>query len=299
MATIDLNRIGVFVRVVESGSFSGAARLLEIPGSSVSRAVAKLERELGVRLLQRTTRKLRLTDAGRQFYRRMQAVLSEAEAATRALRSGDAATRGIVRISAPVGFASPQFSSIIAALLRRHPELVIDLSLTNRVVDLVADGIDLAIRGGVLPDSSLVARRIAGGDLGVFAAPSYVERRGSPRRPNDLSRHDCLTYRGRNGKLHWRLLGPSGDTTVAVSGPIVCDDMSFLLEAACAGLGLALLPIHLAESATRTGALVRVLPRFRFAASGLYLVWPSQQLVPARVIAAREFLIAELSELFN
>jgi len=300
MATIDLNRIGVFVRVVEARSFSAAAKQLGLPASSVSRAVANLESALGVRLLHRTTRRLSLTDAGQQFFSRMQTVIAEADDATRAVSGFASDPRGVVRITAPPGLGGRELPRIIARILQRYPGLVLELMLTNRLVDLVGEGIDLAIRGGQLVDSSLVARKVSRSEIGVFAVDAYLERRGRPRRPSDLRRHDCLSYGGRGGKLPWRLRGPDGEQTVTVSGPVVCDDMWFLREACAAGLGVALLPLEVAT--VPDGAmppLVRVLPRYSFSGGGMYVMWPSQKLVPARVAAVREALIAELGALFG
>ncbi len=298
MTTIDLNRIATFVRVVEAGSFTAAARQLGVPPSSVSRAIANLEWELGVRLLHRTTRKLGLTDGGQHFFQRMQTVIAETEEATRAITGLATEPRGLVRITAPPGLGAQQFPVIIAKVIRRHPGLVIELKLTNRVLDMVGEGIDLAVRGGVLEDSSLVARKVAASELGVFASAAYLERRGRPRRPADLAHHDCLVYGGREGKLPWRLTGPRGEQTVSVSGPIICDDMIFLRDAAVAGLGLALLPVEITTAATKSGRLERVLPRHGYQGGGIYLVWPSTRLVPARVLAVREMLIEELSGIY-
>jgi DNA-binding transcriptional LysR family regulator len=298
MTTVDLNRIAAFVRVVEAGSFTAAARVLGVPVSSVSRAVSNLETELGARLLHRTTRKLNLTDGGQHFFQRMQTVIAEAEEATQAVTGFAADPRGVVRITVAPGLGGRHLPGIVGRILGRYPGVVIELKVTNRVLDLIGEGIDLAIRGGMLTDSSLVARKVAVSELAVFASPAYLERRGRPRRPADLARHDCLSYGGRDGKLPWRLTGPNGEQTVTVSGPIVCDDMIFLREAAIAGLGLAMIPAEVTTDAVEAGQLVRVLPRHSFASGGIYLVWPSQKLVPARVVAVRERLIEELTALY-
>lgn len=295
MARIDMNRIGVFVRVVESGSFTAAAAGLRVPTSSVSRAIARLEEELGVRLLHRTTRKLSLTDSGQHFFARMQAVVLEAEEATAAVSGLATAPRGVVRLTAPVDLGLRQLPAIIVKLIDRYPGLVIELRLTSRRLDLVEEGIDLAIRGGRLEDSSLVARKIGSTDLGIFAAPSYLQRRGTPRRLADLSRHACLVYGGRGGSMPWRFTGPRGEESVAVSGPVVCDDMLFLHEMALAGTGLVVMPVPSAADDVEAGRLARVLPRHRIEGGGLYLVWPSRRLVPARVTLVRELLAAELA----
>lgn len=299
MATIDLNRIGVFVKVVEEESFTAAARALGIPTSSASRAVSRLEEELGVRLLNRTTRKLHLTDGGQHFFQRMQAVIAEAEEATQAAVGFAAEPRGAVRLTAPVDLGLQQLPAIVKKIVERHPGLTIELLLTSRRVDLLEEGIDLALRGGRLEDSALVARRIVSSELGIHAAPDYLRRRGRPRALADLPRHDCLTYGGRRGKFPWRLTGPRGEETVSVSGPVVCDDMLFLREMALQGVGLALLPVQSVAADVKAGRLVRVLPRYAITGGGLYLVWPSRTLIPPRVVAVRELLAEELGRLIT
>ncbi|HMJ09871.1 MAG TPA: substrate binding domain-containing protein, partial [Polyangiaceae bacterium] len=240
-----------------------------------------------------------LTDAGQSFFTRMQTVIAEADEATRAVSGFASDPRGVVRITAPPGLGGRELPRIVARIVQRYPGLVLELMLTNRLVDLVGEGIDLAIRGGQLVDSSLVARKVSRSEIGVFAAASYLERRGRPRRPADLPRHDCLSYGGRGGKLPWRLQGPDGEKTMTVSGPIVCDDMGFLRAACVEGLGVAMLPLEVAAvSDGGEPALVRVMPRYSFSGGGMYVMWPSQKLVPARVAAVREALIAELSALF-
>jgi len=294
---IDLNRIATFVRVVDTGSFTAAAALQGVPTSSVSRSVARLEQDLGVRLLNRTTRKLALTDAGQHFHARMHAVIGETEEATRAVSGFATEPRGVVRLTAPHDLALRQLPALMAKLTVRHPGVVVELLLTSRKVDLIEEGIDLALRGGRLDDSSLVARKIFSSALGVFATPAYLRRRGRPRKLADLVNHECLTFGGRAGKMPWRLQGPTGEETVMVSGAVVCADMLFLREMVLLNAGLALLPAESVSGDVANGSLVRVLPRYGFEGGGLFIVWPSRTLVPARVVAVREFLIEELARL--
>jgi DNA-binding transcriptional LysR family regulator len=172
---------------------------------------------------------------------------------------------------------------------------VIELLLTSRRMDLVDEGIDLALRGGRLDDSSLIARKLIASELGIFASPAYLQRRGRPRALGDLAHHDCLGYGGRGGRWTWRLHGPGGEQSVSVSGSVVCADMLFLREMALRGTGLAMLPAEAVAPDVAAGRLVRVLPRHGLQGGGLYLVWPSRSLVPARVVAVREFLTEALS----
>jgi DNA-binding transcriptional LysR family regulator len=297
MATIDLNRIATFVRVVEAGSFTAAANAVGLPTSSISRAVARLEDDLGIRLLTRTTRKLSLTGPGAQYFKRMQSVISEARDASAAASGEGVQPRGTVRMTAPIDFGPLELPRLLTALTRRHPGLELDLILTGRRLDLVEEGIDLAIRAGVLDDSSLIARKISSSELGVYAAPTYLAGRKRPRTPADLRGHDCIRLRGRTGATGWRLDGPGGHREVAVSGSIVADDMGFVHGAVLAGAGLGLLPSESVRKDLKAGRVVRVLPAYGLHGGGLYLVWPSQRLLPARVTLVRDFLFAELTRL--
>lgn len=296
-AIIDLNRVGVFLRVVQSGSFTAAAAALSLPPSSVSRAVARLEDELGVRLLHRTTRKLALTEPGQHYFERMSVIFGEADEANRAAAGFGSEVRGTVRMTAPVDVGVSELPRLIGKLCRRYPNVVIDLTLTSRRLDLVEEGIDLALRAGQLPDSSLVTRKLGGGALGIFAAPAYLKRRRGLRTLADVAAHECVLYRARSGKAPWRLFGPTGDETVTATGHVIADDMLFVREAAIAGLGLALLPFQVAARAVAARRLVRVLPGYAAQLGGVYLVWPSRRLVPAHVAAARDFLADELAKL--
>ena len=297
MAKIDLNRIAVFVRVVAAGSFTAAADALGLPTSSVSRAVAHLETELGARLLNRTTRRLSLTDAGQHFHQRMQVALAATEEAIDEVAGLAGAPRGPVRLTAPHDLGLQHLPTLVTQLIERYPGLVIELTLTSRRIDLVEEGFDLAIRGGRLEDSSLVARKISSSELGIYGAPAYLARRGRPRTCADLERHDCLVFGARGGEIPWRLEGPRGPETVTVSGPLACQDMLFLREMVLRGAGLGLLPAQIADAEVKAGRLVQVLPRYGVPGGGLYLVWPSRILVPARVVAVREFLAEALGAL--
>ena len=297
-AKIDLNRVATFVRVIQTGSFTRAARQLGLPISSVSRTVARLEEDLGVRLLHRTTRRLALTDGGREYFERMQTVLSEAEAATREV-SGHARTpTGQVRVTAPDAHLLG-LPALFASITLRHPGLQIDLTLTARRVDLIEEGIDLAIRGGNLEDSTLVAHRLGTSVFGVVATPAYLARRGTPRTLAELVRHDCIRLRTRSGTLPWRFDGPGGPKEVAVTGSLSSDDVGFVYQAARASAGLAYLPLETLRDDLRSERLVRVLPRHSMLTGSLSVVWPSQRLLPARVVLVRDLLVEALTGMFH
>lgn len=290
---MDLNRIAVFHQVVEAGSFTAAARTLGLRTSSVSRSVAALEAALGIRLLQRTTRRLSLTDAGRAYYERSRDALAGLEEAEQAAAALGARPRGLVRVTAPTDLA-PGLAPVVAAFAGEHPAVRVEVSLTPRFVDLVKEGFDLAVRAGPLRDSSLLARKLADTELALFAAPSYLTRAGRPRRVADLAGHACVLYRAPGGTSRWRLTGPRGEEDVAVRGRLESDEYAFVRAAVEAGAGIALGPVGLFAAAESAGAVERVLPGFAQRVSPVHLVWPSRGFEPAAVALLREALAAAL-----
>jgi DNA-binding transcriptional LysR family regulator len=292
-ATMDLNRIAVFARVVEAGSFTAAAQALGVRKSSVSRSVAALEAELGIRLLQRTTRRLSLTDAGRAYHARTRDALEGLEEARKAVSSLGAEARGLVRLTAPTGYTSA-LAPVIAAFLRDHPGVRVEVSLTARFVDLVKEGFDLAIRGGPLVDSSLLARKIADTEHRLFASPAYLAAAGRPRRLADLARHECLLYRSPGGTARWRLVGPRGEEEVVVHGKVETDEYALAVAMVEAGHGIALGPDALFTDALAAGRLERVLPAYVRGSAPVNVVWPSRRFEPAAVMLLREALVEAL-----
>lgn len=290
---MDLNRIAVFARVVETGSFTAAAAALEIRKSSVSRAVAALEADLGIRLLHRTTRKLSLTDAGRSYYAHAHDALAALEEARQAVSSLGAEARGIVRVTAPVDLAG-DLAAVAQAFLREHPEVRIETSLTARYVDLVKEGFDLAVRAGTLVDSSLLARKVRDTEVGLFASPAYLAEAGRPRRLADLASHACILYRAAAGTATWRLTGPRGDEHVVVHGRVDTDEFAFVRAMAASGAGIAFGPVAMFAPLVATGGLERVLPRYAQRSAPLHIVWPSRRFEPAAVALFREALAEAL-----
>ena len=302
VATMDLNHVAVFARVVELESFTGAAKQLGLPKSSVSRTVTRLENELGVRLLQRTTRKLHLTEAGQAYYERARVALTGLEEAASAATNLSAEPRGTVRVTAPADTGIMDLGELVGRFVRKYPLVHVEISLSSRFVDLVAEGFDLALRAGKMADSSLVARKIGNDTLGLFASPAYLRRRGRPKSVPDLANHDCVLFRGTHGKSEWKLTGPRGEERVTVRGPLNADEMSFVQQAVSAGVGVALLPmigVRLAAARGRLPLPVRLLPEYSVGGNILNVVSPSARFQPASVIAFRDFLIAELTELWN
>jgi DNA-binding transcriptional LysR family regulator len=295
---MDLNHVAAFVRVVHDGSFTAAAKALGLPKSSVSRSVAQLEEDLGVRLLHRTTRKLHLTEAGTAFYDRAANALSSIEEATSTASELHGDLRGTVRVTAPPDLGVWALASIVARFVRKNPQVRIDLYLSGRVVDLGAEGFDLAVRAGPLRDQSLVARNVGELSVGLYASRKYIERRGTPSTLDEIAAHDCILFRPDvNGKAIWELVSTSGEKRrLEVEGRISADDLSFVKKAILAGGGIALTPEFLTAREERKGKVARVLPEWSFAGSPLHVVYPSARYVPRRVIAFRDYVVDALRD---
>jgi DNA-binding transcriptional LysR family regulator len=286
-----LDDLGVFVRVVEHKSMSGAARQLGVPKSTISRSIARLEDGLRVRLFQRTTRSLAPTDAGQALYAEVLPHVDALRAATSVLTTENDVPRGLLRVTAPNDVGTLLLADIIGRFCQRYPEVQVEVVLTPRTVDLVAEGIDVAVRAGVLRDSSLVARKIADTELRLFASPTYLARRGTPRTAADLATHDAVLFRAKNGHAKWTLECRSEKSTVDVKGCISGDDFAFLLAATVSGAGIALLPRFTAEAEIRAGRLVRVLPTHAASAGAMYIVHASSKHLPRKIAVFRDFVI--------
>jgi DNA-binding transcriptional LysR family regulator len=295
---MDLNRVSAFVRVVQDGSFTAAAKALGLPKSSVSRSIAQLEQDLGIRLLHRTTRQLHLTDAGAAFYERVSRALGDIDEATLAASDTHAELRGAVRITAPVDIGVWALAPLVARFVRKHPQIRVELLLTGRTVDLVAEGVDLAVRAGPLRDSSLIARRIGELQAFAYASPRYLARRGAPQTMKELAQHDCVLFRATNGRATWEFETAEGKKeSVAVTGPLACDDMSFVRKAVMSGAGIGVIPAFLCARAVQSGRLVRVLDDLVLNGAVLHLAYPSARFVPQRVVVLRDFFLRELAKL--
>ncbi|HEX4352667.1 MAG TPA: LysR family transcriptional regulator [Polyangiales bacterium] len=292
---MDYNDIPVFVRVVETSSFTKAAASLGLQKSSVSRSVLRLEAELGVRLLQRTTRQLGLTDAGQTFYERVRSSLIGFEEAATTVRELGSEPRGTIRVTAPPGAGALGLADAITSFTTLYPSIVIEVDLSARMVDLVSEGFDIALRAGRLADSSLIARKVGTTDLILLAAPSYLKTHGRPRALRDLEQHDCVIFRGRNGRASWEIRTHDGEEIVDVHGPVHSNELEFVLRAAIAGAGIAALPPQHAREAIARGELEVVLAGNHLKGADLHVVLPSSVFVPARVTLLRDHLVRELS----
>ena len=290
---MDLNRAVTFVRVVETGGFTRAAEALGVPASSVSRAVSKLEHELGVTLLERTTRHVALTDAGRAFFERAREALVGLDEASDLALDAAREAHGVVRVALPPdhgALAGPLF----AALLARYPRIRIELTFTARGAELVGDLVDLAIAFGRLPDSALVAKKLGQTAHKLYAAPSYLSARGAPRHVADLASHDVVLARAVAGDARWELAGPKGTERVDVSARLVADHLQLVLDATLAGAGIAQLPAFLGDKHVAAGALAAVLPRYSVD-TALYVVTHGARHLPHRVALVRDALVHGLS----
>src|SRR5919109_1107749 len=290
---MDLDGIAIFVKVLQAGSFSRAAKLLGMPNSTVSAKVSALEKRLGVTLLQRTTRRLRPTQAGEAYFQRSVRALEELQAAENELEGARGEPYGRLRLTAPVEVGHSIVPALVHRYLEMHPQMELELIVTNRVLDLVSDGIDLAVRAGELKDSGLIARRFELGHFGLWASPEYLAKHGAPRHPKELTRHQCLRFtRFKNGGL--RLTNGKETVSVPFQGRLTADDFETIRALAIRGLAIAFLPSFLCAEEAKQDKLVRVLPEWRGEKVSVSLVYPAQRFVPAKVGAfiavAEEFL---------
>jgi DNA-binding transcriptional LysR family regulator len=283
---MNLDLLTVFEGVARTGSFTDAARELGIPKSSVSRGLARLEASLGVQLVLRTTRKVALTTAGTGLYDRLAPLLHSMRAALGELPERDEEEpSGALRVTAPVDVGVLFLAEVVARYTTRYPAVTVDLHLTGRIVDLVAEGFDVALRiAPRLEDSSLIARRATPIVMQVFASPLYLARRGTPRSEAELTDHDWVGFRPADR-------GRASRPAVAGTARVTCDDLLFLRDAVRAGVGLGLLPAYVAEPEVLAGTLVRVLPRHERVAGHLHIVTPAAKHVPRRVIAFRDLVL--------
>ncbi len=284
----------VYVAVVDGGSFAAAADKLDISRAMASKQIQKLEEHLGTRLLNRTTRRLSLTETGREFYQRSTQIMDDVEEAEQIAGQMTRRPQGVLRVTIPLSYGQHRLAAIIGAYTQVYPQVQLDISLSDRKVDLIEDGFDLAIRIGALPQSDLIARKIGGVRSIVCAAPAYLNRHGAPQTPADLAHHACLGYTLSGTGTAWRLEGPDGPLTIPISGPIRADNGDIIRLAALGGAGILFQPHFIVDDDIREGRLVRVLPEWQSAELGIYAVYPSRKHLSAKVRTFVDFLAAEL-----
>lgn len=286
----------VFTRVVECHSFTSAALTLNMQKSTVSRRIAQLESRLGVRLLNRTTRKLRLTEVGQAYYERCRQIMQEFAEAEQAIMQLQSEPTGLLRVSSPIEFGQLFLGGVVGEFMCRYPAIRVDVELTTRVVNPVEEGVDIVIHLGRPQDSSLVARAILASPRQLYASPEYLAQYGVPQRVEDLAAHRCIqTVRDEGRK--WQFQEPH--TSVAITPVMTVNNITFAREAAIAGSGIINVPAFIAESHVEEGKLYRVLEDVVLPSSELYALYPSRRFQAMKVKAFIDFMIQRLNEVVD
>ncbi len=287
-----ITAMAIFTQVVDAGSLSVAARRLGLSRSAVSKQLAHLEDRLGARLLQRTTRRLGLTEAGAEFYTRCTRIVHEVEEAEQGVSRLHAAPRGLLKVNAPMTFGHRHIVPAIAEFLRRYPDVQIEMTLNDQVVNMIEGGFDVTIRVAVLADSSLIARRLAPNRVVVCGAPAYFAAHGRPRAPRDLAHHNCLHYTYLATANLWHFVGPRGAESVEASGSFRANNGDALQAAARAGVGLVQLPTFIVGADLSSGALETVLERYEDRTTSIWAVYPTTRHLSPKVRVFLDFLAA-------
>jgi DNA-binding transcriptional LysR family regulator len=292
----NIEAVPIFVRVAEQESFSAAAREVGLSKSQVSKIVRELEDRLGVRLLNRTTRRVSLTSEGQEYFAQCRRILGELQDAEHALSRHQTSPAGLLRVSMPVSLGMRYLAPIVAEFLALHPGIEMDVELSDRRVDLVEEGFDVAIRVGELTESSLVARRLAPTRLFMCASPSYLAARGTPEHPRELEQHACMVYGLQQLQARQWKLERNGEVVLArVGGPIVANNGELLMEAAVAGMGITLAPDFILQSAVEQGKLVRIMVPWSGWSAAVWAVYPHRRHLSPKVRAFVEHISQRLA----
>ena len=286
-----LNSIRAFTKVVQHSSFAAAARDLRLSRSAVSKHVIELEQELGVQLLSRTTRSVTATENGQAYYERCLAILSDLEEADLSATRLQAEVRGLLRINAPMSFGTLHLARAVADFMEKYPDLRIQLLLSDQQVDPVQEGFDVTLRIADLPSSSMIARRIAPARRAICASPSYLARHGTPKHPDDLRGHACLTYGHLATGNQWKLTGPDGDHWIAIPWTLCTNNAEVLRDAAVQGRGVALLPTFIAGADFQQGRLATILPGYQAPEISIYAIYPATRHLSLKVRVFIDFLV--------
>ena len=289
-----IGALPVFIAVVEHRGFASAARYLGVSKSAVSKRVTQLEEHLGVRLLHRSTRKLSLTEAGERYFAHAVQALVAAQEAEDAVSELQGKPKGRLKINIPMSFGRLHITPIIAKFLKLYPAIKIEMIMEDRVVDLVDGGYDLAIRGGTLPDSSLIARKIAPCHNVLVASPEYLKAHGVPNNPDDLYSHNCLHYAYFGDHHEWTLIGPEGPVNITPAGNFQVNNGESLITAILGGCGIGRSTTFIAGSHILSGELVRVLPNFQLPEQTLYAVFPERKYLPSKVRVFIDFILDQI-----
>lgn len=282
-----------FVSVVEAGGFTAATERLPISRAGISKHIAELETRLGVRLLNRTTRHISLTEAGRAFYTRCVQILADVADSECVATGLTTEPYGVLRLNAPMSFGIQQLAPRLHRFRELYPKVELELNLNDRFIDVVEEGYDIVIRIAQLKDSSLVARRIAPCRHLLCAAPGYLRQHGMPQSPAELVQHACLHYSHLEGGREWLLRGPDGEHRIPVRGPLTANNGDAICRAACDNMGIALLPDFIVAESIKAGRLQIVLPAYCPAELHIYAVYPSRKFMSVKVRRFIDFLITE------
>jgi DNA-binding transcriptional LysR family regulator len=281
----------VFAAVVEAGSFTGATQVLDMSKAAVSRYVGELEERLGLRLLHRTTRKLSTTTEGEIFYARCRELLDNLDEAEAEVTSRSGEATGLLKVNVPVTFGLMHLAPLWPAFLARHPKLAIDITLSDRVADLVEEGYDIAVRIGQLPASSLISRKLASTRLVLCASPEYLQRRGAPGRPDELLHHDVISYSLFSTGENWSFMGPDGAVSVKVVPRMRTNSGDTCRAAALQHQGIILQPTFIVGADLAQGTLQEIMPGYRSVELGIHAVYPSRKFVSPKVRLLIDFLV--------
>jgi len=289
--------MGVFVQVIEQQGFSAAARRLGLSPSAVSRQISQLEERLGVRLLNRTTRSVQPTEIGMMLYERARDIVNAVDDAENTVMTMGQKPRGRLRMSMPPTFAERVLAPLFADFLKQYPEIQIELVASSRRVDVVGEGYDVTLRVGEMPDSALFARRLLTQTWVLCATPEYLERAGMPKRPQDLTSHECLTFSETSQRISWRFKVDDQALEMPVSGALQCNSLSIMRTAALAGIGIARLPTYVIGHDLKAGTLVEVLAGQHVDAVPVYAVFPTTQQMSPKVRVFIDFMVEALARL--
>ncbi|SDU10754.1 LysR family transcriptional regulator [Halopseudomonas salegens] len=286
----------IFTRVVECHSFTSAATTLGMQKSTVSRRIVQLEERLGVRLLNRTTRKLRLTEVGQAYYERCRQIMQEFAEAEQAIMQLQSEPTGLLRVSSPIEFGQLFLGGVVGEFMCRYPAIQVEVDLTTRVIDPVEEGVDVVIHRGRPQDSSLVARPMMASPRQLFASPDYLREYGTPQSPQELVQHRCI-HTVMDSSRKWRFVEP--DANIAITPVLTVNNITFAREAAIAGAGIINVPAFIAEPQVEEGKLCRVLEHCTLPSSELYALYPSRRFQSMKVKAFIDFVIARLEQRVN
>ena len=297
----DLNDLRFFTAVVEQAGFSAAARVLNLPKSSVSRHVGRLEARLGVRLLERSTRKLRVTEVGRAYYSRCRAILADLDTADRDVTEHRSKPAGIIRVSCPTGIAQYGLALIVPGFMARYPLVRVQILATNRLIDLIEDKVDVAIRARTrLQDESLTMRRLGTSRLIFVASPEFSASHAIPPNPARFADLPFLSFQEETARPSWTMTGPDGETQLVTFDPVLwTSDFNILLEAAGSGTGVALLPVQVVERALSEGRLVRILPEWHSEDVTIHLVFVTKRGLASAVRVFIDYLADQFKVIWN